>query len=511
MGGEQGSARLIPRHVVGVDIRALPIGPKEAFVLSQIDGRSSEHQLALATGLSTSEVEAVLLRLEEVGAISYGNGAAPPRSGTNHGRPPSDASRSGTQRKLAPPGPPVPDLQPPPYDPSELQESADLDEARKHLILSTFYSLERTNHYELLKVPSSAEKKDIKRAYYDSVSVFHPDRYFGKNLGSFKPKLEKIFQLMTEAHDTLTRSKSREEYDRYLESQAATGILSEQEAATTARRIAQEIDAEARMIASAITMPAPAGTGAAAHPVSVPHAATVPAFDAADSRRSPSPEERRQALARKFAGTPSSARIPVPAMPAASPQQAASEALRDRYERRVAELRDGRVERFVKQADEALAAGNKVAAANALRVAVSLSPDDPALAARFRQVDQEAAATLVDKYLEQARYEERVKEYLPAAEAYERAARGKPTAQLLERAAHCLLEGRGDSRRAVELGRKAVELAPTMLAGRITLARAYAAAGMDQSALGELERARSLAPEDDSIKDWVRRIKRGEG
>ena len=45
---------------------------------------------------------------------------------------------------------------------------------------------------------------------------FHPDRYFGKSLGSFKPKLERLFTRVTEAHDVLTRVSAREDYDRYL-------------------------------------------------------------------------------------------------------------------------------------------------------------------------------------------------------------------------------------------------------------------------------------------------------
>jgi DNA helicase HerA-like ATPase len=44
----------------------------------------------------------------------------------------------------------------------------------------------------------------------------------------------------------------------------------------------------------------------------------------------------------------------------------------------------------------------------------------------------------------------------------------------------------------------------------LTLGRAYLLAGMRQSALGELERAQQLAPGDDKIKDWIRRIKRQE-
>ena len=40
------------------------------------------------------------------------------------------------------------------------------------------------------------------------------------------------------------------------------------------------------------------------------------------------------------------------------------------------------------------------------------------------------------------------------------------------------------------------------------LGRIYLEAGLQKSALTELERAATLAPKDDTIKDWLRRAKR---
>ena len=83
------------------------------------------------------------------------------------------------------------------------------------------------DHYRVLNVGYEADKKAIKSAYFEVVANFHPDRYFGKNLGSYKQKLESIFKRITEAHDTLTRKEPRAEYDKYLESQRATQALDE--------------------------------------------------------------------------------------------------------------------------------------------------------------------------------------------------------------------------------------------------------------------------------------------
>src|SRR5262249_33715587 len=85
------------------------------------------------------------------------------------------------------------------YDPAELDEPVDLPPDQKKKILDLFYTLDQRNYYELLGVPRSADKKVIKAAYYGFASTVHPDRFFRKNLGSFKLKMEAIFGKVTVA------------------------------------------------------------------------------------------------------------------------------------------------------------------------------------------------------------------------------------------------------------------------------------------------------------------------
>jgi curved DNA-binding protein CbpA len=81
--------------------------------------------------------------------------------------------------------------------------------------------LERLTHYELLGVSRNADKKEIKRAYFQLASVVHTDRYFGKKLGSYKPKMEAIFARMSAAFATLTDKEQRSAYDAKLGAPAA--------------------------------------------------------------------------------------------------------------------------------------------------------------------------------------------------------------------------------------------------------------------------------------------------
>jgi RNA polymerase sigma-70 factor (ECF subfamily) len=63
-------------------------------------------------------------------------------------------------------------------------------------------------------------------------------------------------------------------------------------------------------------------------------------------------------------------------------------------------------------------------------------------------------------------------------------------------------------REAGEMAKRAVLAHPDNARFRVTLARFYVKAGMKQSAEGELSRAATLAPTDDKVTDWIRRVKR---
>ncbi|MGC4116339.1 MAG: DnaJ domain-containing protein [Myxococcales bacterium] len=102
--------------------------------------------------------------------------------------------------------------QPRPIDLNALKESVDLDEARKKEILTLESRLECDDFFTLLGVPMGAPAADCKKAYYELTKRFHPDRYFGKNLGSYKARIEVLFRKLTEAQATLSDPTKRAQY-----------------------------------------------------------------------------------------------------------------------------------------------------------------------------------------------------------------------------------------------------------------------------------------------------------
>ncbi|MEP7051823.1 MAG: J domain-containing protein [Pseudomonadota bacterium] len=535
----------LPRLVAGIDLRALPIGPAEAFVLSRIDGATSEFEIAEAAGLELGVVAATLAQLEGLGAIHFDEAVRAP---TQHPTPRPSSNLSNPVRigpivesvAVREPHHPAAAL----YDPRELDEAVDLELARKRVILEAFYHLDSTSHYQLLKVDPNADKRAIKNAYYEIVNVFHPDRYFGKNLGSFKSKLERVFSRLTDAYDTLTRSGPRTEYDAYLASLQKTRDFDQRQADSTleaqVQAIQRQIEEEARA-AEALAHGSPSS------PPPGPERSIAPA--PMSSRQNPlrasgsqprlqsllptDPEARKRALARKLGGRnmsmPAPSMQPPPSQPASAPgrpemRERAVEELKRRYDQRVTAAREKQAERYLLNARASLANKDPLSAVNGLRIAASLVPNNPEISARLQEAQLEAQVLLSDHYLAQAQYEEREGRLVDAARSYGRATAGSSAARTFERAAYCTLMADGDLRLAGDYARKALALLPadagtgsTAGAGvgeeaqaRVTLARIYIAAGMKQSGLAEFERAATLAPKDDTIRDWIRRLKRGE-
>ncbi|MBX3181410.1 MAG: DnaJ domain-containing protein [Polyangiaceae bacterium] len=549
----------VPQLTPGVNLRQLPIGPEEAFLLSRVDGRSAASDLSIATGIAQERVDALLRRLVTLGAVQYGAETPPP---PEHSQPQrgSQASRARESRPSGQPGSQTLDSRPEGsrpegsqpsqsrptqrlsyavveqveiagaslhpaaalYDPSELDVDVELDLPRKRRILDTYYQLDSLTYYQLLGVEPTADKKQIKDAYFETVAVFHPDKYFGKRLDHFKPKLERIFQVLTEAHDTLTRRSRRGEYDAYLDSQRRTRaldrMLSDERARaqqeTHARR---RIEEHARVLDRVSARPPRIGSS---QPPGSQAQGSQPPGSQPLQRRASDPgfagvrdSEPSVTASARTGGAQGPARAPgAPSQPPATGrggvQEIVGDNVRRRYEDRLIRARESHIAEYRQAAKEALAAGDPVAAASSLRLAASLVPEDAELRLEYERVQAQAGASLAASYQSQAEYEERAGRFAEAAKSYEKAARGRPgDASLLDHAAKCLIEAGTEPAKALDFARRAVVLGPTRSDFRTTFARALLANQQPAEALAEIQQAALLDPTNDSIQLWLRRIR----
>ncbi|EYF02045.1 Hypothetical protein CAP_7524 [Chondromyces apiculatus DSM 436] len=432
---------------------------------------------------------------------------------------------------------PAPQRTAPTYDPADLAEQVELSPEKRLRILELYGRLETVSHYELLGVPEGAEKKQIKAAYYALAPEFHPDTYFRKQLGTYKPKIEALFNRITVAHDVLTTKDKRAEYDAYLIQSRVNQQMSAliEGAPADLARVASVVDATARIVASEPPppMPPPPAASPGAGPGQPPAKKSSPNVPAISEK------ERRELLARKLGGAlrrPSSMTMqavrppgqvsppqippdrpsesgpspagPSPAGPSPagpSPESArAAEVLKTRYDSARAEAARVQIERYVSLGRGALERKDFASAANAYRIAASLAPDDETLQKSCTDIQRLAAAALAEGYLKQAQYEENHERWEDAALSYVKVCAGRPDdASPHERAAFTMLKAGSNTRRAVEFARRAVELAPENAEVRLTLARAYAIVGLERSANGELTRAAELAKADPKIRELI--------
>jgi len=182
-----------PQLSSGWDPSSFQLTPAEGFLLSRIDGQTPLEQLRLIGGIPPEEVDRCLERWVTDGIVVF---EAPESSGDAGAANPEV---SGTTVDVS----------------DGFETGTDLSRDEQQRILEFEASLDRP-YYALLGIEASADTRAIKRAYFKLSREFHPDRHFGRNLGSFAPRLETIFMKIVEAYELLSDPATRAEIERSM-------------------------------------------------------------------------------------------------------------------------------------------------------------------------------------------------------------------------------------------------------------------------------------------------------
>lgn len=205
----------VPRPVENPRFEGLQLSAEDWFLLSRIDGQTSVRDLFTLSPAGRPQTIEILKRLAEHALI-----VLPARQTTGG----SSAPQGGQAREVDLPEPPrgwptrYADFT---VDPALLAEDTPLSADYRKMLLFYHAHLERVSYYELLGVPRDASGAALKRAYFKLSKLFHPDRFFRQDLGSFGGRLNEVFRWLNEAQKTLGNKTRRADYDAQL----ARGVL----------------------------------------------------------------------------------------------------------------------------------------------------------------------------------------------------------------------------------------------------------------------------------------------
>ncbi len=194
----------VPRLAPDWQDKGGSLSPAQGFLLSRIDGSTPWSTLRQMGGVPPEEVDAWLERWLVAGLVLVEE---------------SGSAAPGQQAK----GAADPELprEEPPEEPDEKQvdqqidPNLDIPEELQRRILVFEAALDQPYH-QLLGVKRDADLRTIKKAYFKLSKVFHPDRYFRREIGAFAQRLNRIFRRIALAYELLADPTTRAELERSM-------------------------------------------------------------------------------------------------------------------------------------------------------------------------------------------------------------------------------------------------------------------------------------------------------
>lgn len=457
-----------------MDFTGLALSPEEGFVLSRVDGHSTIEEICMVSGLGEGQTLDSLAKLHDAKLIAIPG--APARRD-----PPASTGAAEVQDHDAEDGAPTESMAPP----FSVEEGVQLSEEKQREIHLLYFGLEAMEFYELLDLHPGCTNKEIQRAYRRISMRYHPDRFYGKTLGSFTTKLEAIFRHITNVVEYLSDDGERAAYE---------ATLAESNAALDADEpVSEELEAIPRRPR---------------------HLTKKDRLRRLGGVMGMSTKEV-QAAARKRKGTPQPkpGTLRTDKAPEVSPER--KERLKKRRRQKTQQImspivqRRAKAKRHYEEGIKLLLSGNFAAAASNLKLATTFDPKNEEYAEKEQIATARARELSASAYGKRAAFEESVGRWDEAARLYCMAAERSPSVETYCLAADALSKG-DDLKRAVEYATRAKDLEPNSIQARMSLGTAYLAAGMPKNARREVEYALNLDSDNPLAKNLMKEVKKAD-
>ncbi|MCA9644893.1 MAG: DnaJ domain-containing protein, partial [Myxococcales bacterium] len=202
---DDGLGALVPKRLFG---DPSGISPDASMLLGLIDDRSSVVELAQLLGTSVEQIAPLVSELEVRGLVDMGR----PRPGGLERATEAELLEHATARRsLERPsgisGTPAQAA----AEPEVLEEVIELPPELQREISEVAERIASSDPYVVLGCDVSSSREEIRATYHAGIRRYHPDRYFGKQLGPYKAQLERIFKRLTAAYEALENALGAQE------------------------------------------------------------------------------------------------------------------------------------------------------------------------------------------------------------------------------------------------------------------------------------------------------------
>jgi tetratricopeptide (TPR) repeat protein len=169
-------------------IQSLNLSPEDFFILSRVNGVITVKEISQMVGFPIEKTIATLQKLLDNNVLSF---------------------KEKEEKKIVAKKTSLMDVL------EEEEKDPVLSKilrATRNRVMLMLDGLDKKNHFEVLDVSPRAGSEEVHASYLKLVKEFHPDRLYGKELGHYKQKFEKIFDRVQEAYQEIYDEQKRAAY-----------------------------------------------------------------------------------------------------------------------------------------------------------------------------------------------------------------------------------------------------------------------------------------------------------
>lgn len=198
---ELGNLSAVPQPVENPAFENVDMQPDDWLLVSLVDGRQSLADILGASPVSAEQSLEILVKLANGGIIVL---------------PEAEKAVEAQDEVVKLDLPPPPSGWPTPYEAFRAPDLRVAGVDPEYIKRLAYYHahLGHVDYYQLLGVPRTASARDIKRQFLKLSKIFHPDRFFRKEIGALEDVLGAVFRAVNEAFKVLSKPAMRQSYDQ---------------------------------------------------------------------------------------------------------------------------------------------------------------------------------------------------------------------------------------------------------------------------------------------------------